>query len=558
MKRKLLSLLLVALLLFSCSAYANTFIVTSNADSGPGTLREALQTAAFNGTTVYDTILFNLPGSTFADRTITIFGTLVLSSKVIVDGTSQPGTNFGVSDAKIILNRGVELCTGLFMSNEDNIGLYGIWFKNFDYIDNLTGDCHGYSIMMNHVKNIAVGKLNKGNAFSNQNINSIFHKNYFGIDYLNPIAFADTINIEYNYFGLDDAGLGLDNVNQEGISLWNGRNVIINHNYGNCYAAVGSASETGNGYIRFTNNNFSNPINSQIHGKGALAVTLQGLTAQFVTYDLTITGNKITNDNQYCIIIWDMHGSILIDNNVLGEFYDIQNEPDLNFGIGVIRCVTSYTGKITNNVIQNRKKGVWLVNCGKVFISKNSIFCTDKGIDIQNPIYNVPVVSLKNITSTSIEGQTSPGLKVELFYTDTCINLCENGKFYLGNTIADANGIFSFPYTGIGLISATTSTVDSITSEFNGVKVDTIHAVVKNATCGVNNGSITGIVILNASSWQWENELGQVISTIDTNLYNLSPGKYRLILQEANVSCPVITRFFEILSYPQPVLTGNP
>jgi hypothetical protein len=95
------------------------------------------------------------------------------------------------------------------------------------------------------------------------------------------------------------------------------------------------------------------------------------------------------------------------------------------------------------------------------------------------------------------------------------------------------------------------------TSEFNSVKLDTINAVVKNATCGANNGSITGIHILNATSWHWEDSTGQIVS-LDTNLVNVGPGKYRLVLTEINVTCPVITRFFDIIAISQPVLTGNP
>lgn len=83
---------------------AANFVVTSNADSGPGTLRQAILDANANGTTVLDYISFNLPFLTISDRTITLDSGLPdLSSEIIIDGSTQPGTKLGVSDAKVII-----------------------------------------------------------------------------------------------------------------------------------------------------------------------------------------------------------------------------------------------------------------------------------------------------------------------------------------------------------------------------------------------------------------------------------------------------------------------
>lgn len=79
---------LVALvLLFSTGLFAANFTVTSNADSGPGTLRQALADAnALPGT---DNILFNLPGT---PSTITLLSPLIVNSAVNINGYSQPGS----------------------------------------------------------------------------------------------------------------------------------------------------------------------------------------------------------------------------------------------------------------------------------------------------------------------------------------------------------------------------------------------------------------------------------------------------------------------------------
>jgi hypothetical protein len=89
-------LLLLFLLFYCLKGFSATFVVTGNADSGPGTLRDALTQAAANGQS--NTINFNLPGNTVDARTITLLSSLPqITSSIIIDGTSQPGKPFGVT-----------------------------------------------------------------------------------------------------------------------------------------------------------------------------------------------------------------------------------------------------------------------------------------------------------------------------------------------------------------------------------------------------------------------------------------------------------------------------
>src|SRR6185436_6544062 len=160
-----LFLLLVALC--SClTTLADTFTVTSNADTGPGTFRDAVEKATANGDLVMDTILFALPGTTEFDRTIIINGTITLPSKLVIDGTSQPGNAFGISDTKVIIYRGSPTCYGFYSQNTNNVEIYGLWFKNFTYVFNLTDFCHQSSILLNNIQRFTIGKAGKGNAFS--------------------------------------------------------------------------------------------------------------------------------------------------------------------------------------------------------------------------------------------------------------------------------------------------------------------------------------------------------------------------------------------------------
>lgn len=84
------------------SMFAADFTVTSNADSGPGTLRQAIADAAANPGP--DNILFNLADDA---TVITLNSSLTIASAVTIDGYSQPGATQGAVNArqlKITLN----------------------------------------------------------------------------------------------------------------------------------------------------------------------------------------------------------------------------------------------------------------------------------------------------------------------------------------------------------------------------------------------------------------------------------------------------------------------
>src|SRR5262245_53265943 len=70
------------------SLFGATFPVTSTADSGSGSLRNAITAA--NSTPGADTITFNISGG--GVQTITLFSDLpILSERATIDGTTQPG-----------------------------------------------------------------------------------------------------------------------------------------------------------------------------------------------------------------------------------------------------------------------------------------------------------------------------------------------------------------------------------------------------------------------------------------------------------------------------------
>src|ERR1700748_2717784 len=125
--------LLLLLMLFCCAkGFAATFVVTSNADSGPGTLRDALTQAAANGSTTNDFIIFNL-SNTQAGRTIALQSQLPeISPNVVIDASTQPGPAIGVSGAKVILTTAGGV-TGINAFNVPsiNVKIYGFYIYGF-------------------------------------------------------------------------------------------------------------------------------------------------------------------------------------------------------------------------------------------------------------------------------------------------------------------------------------------------------------------------------------------------------------------------------------------
>lgn len=162
--RNILTLIFISFLFFS--AQADTFIVTSNADSGAGTLREAISFANANGTAVMDYINFNIADQSTAGRTIAVASPFAdLTSKIVIDGSTQPGIKFGVSDAKIRLTNppGVGVSYLFRVIGAGDIEFYGM---HFNALNGLPSGPSATCIQIRNAFNIKVGAPGKGNYFT--------------------------------------------------------------------------------------------------------------------------------------------------------------------------------------------------------------------------------------------------------------------------------------------------------------------------------------------------------------------------------------------------------
>src|SRR3712207_1780618 len=101
----LAALMASSLMLTARPAHADTFTVTNALNSGPGSLRQAIQVA--NARSGADTIKFNIPGS--GVKTIApTSGLPEVTGPVTIDGYSQPGASpntraTGAIDAVILI-----------------------------------------------------------------------------------------------------------------------------------------------------------------------------------------------------------------------------------------------------------------------------------------------------------------------------------------------------------------------------------------------------------------------------------------------------------------------
>jgi hypothetical protein len=150
--------ILISTLLFLSGfiAQASTYIVTSTANGGAGSLRTAINNA--NNADGRDTIVFNLSNSVAA-RTISLTAALpVINDTLVIDGTSQPSNPFGNSDAKIIVRAAVTNLLGLRLY-ADYCEVYGLYIKGF-----------GNSILFNVSElntGTRIGAPGKGNVLRN-------------------------------------------------------------------------------------------------------------------------------------------------------------------------------------------------------------------------------------------------------------------------------------------------------------------------------------------------------------------------------------------------------
>jgi gliding motility-associated-like protein len=483
-------LLLLFVLLFTCiNTFSAVFVVTSNADSGPGTLRDALTQAAANGSASKDYINFNIVDQSLAGRTITILTTLPqLSSNLVIDASTEPAAPIGSSDTKIIITEtgvytGLPDTRGFFGQNIHDLEFYGIYFKIF-----YSGQRYATPIYLSSAQNIVVGQPGKGNVFGSIEVDMDFYgctnikisSNTFGKDPFTGQIVGFAFNCGPRMYYCSEIFVGGDTA-AEG-NLFVGRD-------------VGDLLVTG--YDPYTG-----------------SVALQGKYCYVKNNQFGTAG---VYNGSSCSIS-EQNDVLVTDNSFGGSGLDLKN--------------LAVSTNVRHNVFTSC--GVSMDNCSNVNIggplTNDSIYCNTNGIPYHGIPYQVqiPTAPLTPISITSINnglmvGKSVPNAIIEVF-TDSECKLCDAKKTE-GTTLADANGDWSFAApTGIGLTAS--ATLNNTTSLFLKPTFDLSKVVVTNATCG-NNGSISGAVVTNGLQIEWRDANNVLVGTT-ANVNNLNPGIYHV------------------------------
>ncbi|RZL48716.1 MAG: gliding motility-associated C-terminal domain-containing protein [Pedobacter sp.] len=538
MKRIVVFLFLVTIALHSRPA---TFVVTSNADAGAGTLREAIIAANANGTAEVDYIHFNISGAARADVSISLATELpVLTSKIIIDGTTQPTALLGNANIKVAIVRGgTDFFSGLRLDNASEIEIYGLSFSNFKSDPLGAVDENKAGIYLYNSKNIIIGAPLKPNCFNN---------NFAGI--LSPFVIPrfDNVNIKItsNIFGLGENGL-LSQPNQAGIDISFltdgsiGGDLVDEGNLFGSNTRVGIALGGAATGIKITNNRIGLNINSLlVKSTSATGIIINGETAAPLIKNNIIGGQLVGIYLDYVNGGFKLEGND-IGTNQLGTF-DFGNAT----GVHVRFCNKGMIGgddlSQGNNIAYNAT-GVLLEIAYPISMLKNSFYCNSAAITFKNLPEGKSIAQsrIQQISSNAVSGTFVSYGKVELFYTDSCPD-CQ-GKTWFATVLADVNGNWNYSGPVTGKVTCMGTNTDGATSTFSKPLIISASAAIAGVVCGETTGSIS-VPVYDASVFEWYNAANVLVGR-DRVLTGVGAGNYYLKAGQLG-ACDVTSAVFTI------------
>lgn len=527
-------LFLLSFLLGSLLVRADVFTVTNNLNSGAGSLRSAMIASNTNGFGVVDYINFNIPDTSIAGRTITLLSALpAVGSNLIIDGSTQTGSNISVSTAKITLyipaHIGVS-STMLHIQSGDNVQIYGLYFKvaAVDYID------VDYGILLQNCTNIIIGAPNKGNFFNN-GANAIDNTYWSDITW----GTISNIKIQSNIFGALTttvlSGGDIDLKNCKGVYI-GGPDSLERNIFGGSSIRLFQSFEANPPFFANIENNWLgyDPTNNNNNSLvGSINIIGNDLDTATLQPKLIIKNNQIKGLTN--------NGGLSIDQTsmttkVIGNRFGTNLNPNPNWecygyiNVWLLGRNIQYGGHNPGDENTNSFE-LWIAPVG-VHVIKNNI-----GVSFKTNVGPVgPQVKVDTYNNGLITGTSDPGSKIQL-YSKACISNCLKIR-YFATTVADATGKWSYPYTAAmpSLLATSTRPSDSSTSAITLPEYDNSNYIVQHATCGKSNGSVTNMKIVYGTHIGWYNSANQLIST-DTNLINVPTGSYQLRVSIGALGC---------------------
>jgi parallel beta-helix repeat protein len=485
-------LLSIMMLFLSVSSFGTAFSVTTTADAGAGTLRQAITNANADLTATTGTphlitfsgvgigtisLATSLPaitnhvsinGGTLGTVIINGGNSAAVSQGILYSAANCSGSVF---QNMVVNNCGGPVGVGVFIQSP----AVSVTIKNCRIGTNAAGSAS----TPNQIGLQISGSGDGGNTISNNvisgniqvglilisSVNNTIQGNYVGLDATGATAMGNTgngifLNGSCNFNTLDKNVVSANTGG--GILLTSSSHNTITGNYCGLdkTGMLGRGNQwDGIGLINGSNYNM-------IGGKTAAATNVCSAGASAIGSGIAIksdvgaTSYNNTVLNNYCGVAKD--GTTALGNTNFGIYLGYHTAANNVIGIPGFGNVVAY----------NMNGAVYLEESGTInnSIRGNSIYCNGPGsapaagqsnvgiqLNAANTALAAPVINSGSYAANVYGGGLSPGDTVDLYYIDACRGcLYPNGKTYVGMAIANASGNWS--YTG-GVTASSTVTV---------------------------------------------------------------------------------------------------
>ena len=455
------------------SSSGMTFTVTTTADSGMGSLRQAILNS--NATTPGpNTIAFSISGT--GVKTITPLTVLpIITTPVLIDGYTQPGTSAntlaGGDNAVIRIT-----INGATVEKNSNGGLF-----------------NGLEIT---ASNCTVRGVNINNFFTQIRITS-GSGNLVGGNFIGTDASGTTIPGSGPGEGTG-SGVEVDSPNNTiGGTAVADRNVIGVH--GNCVEISGPGTGATGTLVQgnFIGVDHTGTIgfgaNAGIHDNGVNSVTIGGTVSGAGNIVSGSNGDGIPLSGSNCVIQGNFVGTDVTGTKALGN----------NFGVGLSgsnNLLGGTTAAARNVICGNRNTGVFIGGT----LTGNKVQGNYIGVDVSGTKAlgngNVGIV-ISGPNNNFIGGVTKkPGVppgNVISANTNTGVGLNgTNGNTIQGNIIgADVTGTVAMGNTGDGILMTT-----AVGNLIGGKTVGTANIIAFNGSGGAGGNAAEGIHVADSAS----------------------------------------------------------
>lgn len=469
---------------------------------------------------------------------------------MVIDASTQPGNTFGVSDSRIkIIHDGSDnFSQGMTLAHVQDVEIYSLYFSDFFSGLPSTFEIRCAIFIPGYVKNIKIGAPGKGNVFYNNAI-SIANRYHWGGN--SGDHFSDG-EIRSNFFGLSADGTTANTFGGAALMIKSFRNLTLGGNTeaeGNRFAGnteplmiLSCDSINNNGYLKILNNTFGSDYSKTIPIKcGSVTITSAFLSTPAQLPDLAITVSKNTFNNpsyvganscNSLLSINEIGGFITITGNKMGNL--VGNSSCQTTAIGIWNCENGIIGGPNpddqNIISKNYSYGISLIDNRNITIQKNSLFCNSTGIRATSIKVAIPEVKIMSENGTNqLSGTATPNCKIELFETIQC-NGCSNGEIYMGETISDNNGNWSFTGAYTSAITARATTANRVSGEFSKPAY-IANLNIQHTICNQNNGYIKGMQPVSGTKYYWiKNFTDTIFNQLELN--NIGAGTYEFVVEQ--------------------------